>query len=128
MPDLSIDKISDWINSVISSESALTGDLNFIFCSDEYLLKMNKEYLSHDYYTDVITFDYTENNIISGDIFMSIDRIKENSEQFSVSFDLEVKRIIVHGVLHLLGYKDKTNPDKLQMTSLENIYLDNFNK
>lgn len=127
MPSLSVDKITNWLNSIISHESATCGDLNYIFCSDMYLLKLNKEYLNHDYYTDVITFDYTENNIISGDIFISVDRVKDNAKVFSVLFDIEMKRILAHGLLHLLGYNDKSEEEKKQMTKLENKYLDLYN-
>jgi rRNA maturation RNase YbeY len=94
-----------------------------IFCSDEYLLDVNKKYLNHDYYTDIITFDYVEDKIISGDIFISSDRVRENANQFNVSFEMELFRIIIHGILHLLGYKDKTKKDKSLMTEKENFYL-----
>ena len=114
---------SNWIKSVIINEEKLVGDISFIICSDEYLLEVNKKYLAHDYYTDVITFDYVENNLISGDIFISIDRVKENSVEFSSDFMNEFRRILVHGILHLIGYKDKTKSDKLLMTQKEDFYL-----
>ena len=117
------DKTELWIENTIRSENKKAGDISFIFCSDDYLLEVNKEYLNHDYYTDVITFDYVEENIISGDIFISIDRIKENADEFKVSFSDELNRIMIHGVLHLLGYKDKTADEKQLMTTKEDKYL-----
>lgn len=114
---------SGWIKSVIVNEGKSLGDISFIFCSDSYLLKVNQKYLEHDYYTDIITFDYVEGKTISGDIFISVDRVGENSIQFSKSFENELNRILVHGVLHLIGYKDKSKKDKKLMTQKENIYL-----
>lgn len=115
--------ISEWIKEVIGLEGKSCGDISFIFCSDEYLLNVNRQYLNHDYYTDIITFDYVDNQIISGDIFISIDRITENSEIYNSGFKNELYRIVVHGVLHLLGYKDKLKKDKLLMTEKEDNYL-----
>lgn len=124
MPDMDIEEKASWLNSVITSENYSLGEISVIFCSDEYLYNINVEYLNHDYYTDVITFDYTENTIVSGDVFISVDRVRENSEQLGVEFGLELKRIMVHGVLHLLAYTDKLDKDRLNMTRLENKYLD----
>jgi len=118
---------SNWIKQVISIEEKRVGDISFIFCSDEYLLDVNKKYLNHDYFTDIITFDDVEGNVINGDIFISVDRVKENSKEFEISFDNEVHRIIIHGVLHLLGYKDKVKKDKDLMTEKEDLYLKLFN-
>jgi probable rRNA maturation factor len=118
---------SSWIKQVISIEEKRVGDISFIFCSDEYLLDVNIKYLNHDYYTDIITFDNVEGNVINGDIFISIDRVKENSIEFETRFDNEIHRIIIHGVLHLLGYKDKIKKDKHLMTIKEDIYLKLFN-
>lgn len=118
---------SGWIKQVISIEGKRVGDISFIFCSDEYLLDVNRKYLNHDYYTDIITFDNVEGIVINGDIFISVDRVKENSKVFETSFDDEVHRILIHGVLHLLGYKDKTKKDKLLMTEKEDFYLKLFN-
>ncbi|WP_318351074.1 rRNA maturation RNase YbeY [Aquipluma nitroreducens] len=118
---------SGWIKQVISIEGKRVGDISFIFCSDEYLLDVNRKYLNHDYYTDIITFDNVEGIVINGDIFISVDRVKENSKVFETSFDDEVHRILIHGVLHLLGYKDKTKKDKLLMTEKEDLYLKLFN-
>ncbi len=119
-----IHKLKNWIISVIKSENYELENLNVIFTSDNYLLEMNKNYLNHDYFTDVITFDYVENNKLSGDIFISIDRVGENAKNYKVNFLHELNRIIVHGLLHLLGYKDKTKTEKKIMTSKENFYLD----
>lgn len=118
--------LKNWIKSVVVAEGKKLGDVNYIFCTDDYLLEVNKQYLDHDYYTDIITFDYVEDNIISGDIFVSIDRVKDNSDQFGVSFDVELRRILVHGVLHLLGYPDKEPDQKKLMTAKEDFYLATF--
>ncbi len=118
---------TNWIKQVILMEEKRVGDISFIFCSDEYLLDVNKKYLNHDFYTDVITFDDVEGTMINGDIFISVDRVKENSMEFQTNFMNEIHRIIIHGVLHLLGYKDKTKKDKYLMTEKENIYLKLFN-
>lgn len=123
MPTINIDQKAHWLSQVIYKNDRKEGNINFIFCSDTYLLEINKKYLNHDYYTDVITFDYCENAIVSGDIFISIDRISENSKTFNVSFDKELSRVLVHGVLHLLGYNDKKAEEKKTMTFLENKYL-----
>ena len=114
---------SGWIKSVIVNEGKSLGDISFIFCSDSYLLQVNQKYLEHDYYTDIITFDYVEGLNISGDIFISVGRVGENSIQFSKSFENELNRILVHGVLHLIGYKDKSKAEKKMMTQKEDIYL-----
>ena len=111
------------IEALIFNENKKEGELSFVFCSDAYLLKMNIDYLKHDFYTDVITFDYTEGDIISGDVFISIERIKENAEKYNVSFENELQRVMIHGVLHLVGYKDKTEEELKQMRKKENEYL-----
>lgn len=116
-------KLKNWIKSVIKEEGSSSGDLSFIFCSDEYLLEINKQYLNHDYFTDIITFDYVDNGLISGDIFISVERVAENAESFKVSFSNELNRIIIHGVLHLLGYKDKASNEKKLMTEKEDYFL-----
>lgn len=123
-PKIQKRKISKWIKETIISEGKTLGSISFIFCSDAYLLGINKQYLDHDYYTDIITFDYVENKIISGDIFVSCDRVKENASVFRTGFENELSRIIIHGVLHLLGYKDKIISDKLLMTQKEDFYLE----
>ncbi|MCK5820811.1 MAG: rRNA maturation RNase YbeY [Bacteroidales bacterium] len=102
------------------------GDIEVVFCSDNELLIMNKNFLDHDFFTDVITFDYSEGNYISGDIYLSIDRLKENAQQFRISLQDEIRRVVGHGVLHLIGFKDKTVPEKKIMTEEENKFLEFF--
>ena len=121
--DLKKLEIKNWLNQVISEESFELGDINIIICSDEYLLSINKEYLSHDYYTDIVTFNYCDGKKISGDIYISVDRIKENAQIYSTSFQNELDRVMVHGVLHLLKYNDKSEAEKKIMTAKENQYL-----
>jgi rRNA maturation RNase YbeY len=116
-----------WIKQVIDEHCKKVGDVSFIFCSDTYLLDVNKQYLDHDYFTDVITFDYVEGDVVSGDIFISVDRVEENAKSFSTSFSNELNRVIIHGILHLLGYNDKTDTDKLIMTGKEDLYLNLLN-
>jgi len=116
--------INTWIQDTIENENKQLGEINIIFCSDEHLLKMNVEHLNHNFYTDIITFDYCEENIISGDLFISKNRVEENAKSFEVSFSDEINRVIIHGVLHLLGYNDKTDEEKKQMRNKENFYLD----
>jgi rRNA maturation RNase YbeY len=111
--------ISNWISNVIKSEGKKEGEINYIFCDDEYLLEINKEHLQHDYYTDIISFDYTVGNEINGDMFISIERVIENAQDFKVTFEEELKRVLVHGVLHYFGYKDKSEEDVLLMRSKE---------
>ncbi|MES2829094.1 MAG: rRNA maturation RNase YbeY [Bacteroidota bacterium] len=116
--------LKDWIRLVIASEGFELSELNFILCSDEYLLRMNQEYLAHDTYTDVITFDNSEGlKMITGDIFISIDRVAENAAGLGVATASELRRVMVHGTLHLLGYKDKSKADKTLMTQKEDFYL-----
>ncbi|WP_462318816.1 rRNA maturation RNase YbeY [Marinilabilia sp.] len=117
------DKISDWINEVIENEGFKLGDVNYFFCSDEYILKINRQYLNHDYTTDIITFDYSTRRKISGDIVISIPTVTLNAERFQVSFQQEVLRVIIHGILHLIGYKDSTDDEKEQMRQAENLSL-----
>ncbi len=115
--------ILDWYSKVANQEEKVLGDLTIIFCSDDYLLEVNREHLDHDYYTDIITFDYSDFPIVSGDLFISVDRVKENATDFNVSFEHELHRVIIHGFLHLCGYFDKTNEDELLMRSKENQAL-----
>ena len=98
-------------------------NLNFIFCSDAYLLEKNRQFLNHNTYTDIITFDYCKDQLIIGDVFISIERVKENAESFKVHFEKELDRVLIHGVLHLLGYKDKSDQEKIQMREKEEFYL-----
>ncbi|WP_158796340.1 rRNA maturation RNase YbeY [Pedobacter sp. L105] len=117
-------KVRNWINETIIAEGYQLEELNFILCSDEYLLAMNKQYLNHDTYTDVITFDNSEQlKTIMGDIFISIERIQENAQQFKSTVQHELCRVMVHGTLHLLGYKDKGKAAKTLMTQKEDQYL-----
>ena len=113
------EQFSSWISKVIVSENKKEGDINYIFCDDDYILEINKQYLQHDYYTDIISFDYSVGNELHGDIFVSIDRVKENASDFNVDFDEELKRVIIHGILHYCGYKDKTDQDEQIMRHKE---------
>lgn len=122
-PNFKRREATSWIKEVIDLEGYKLGDVSFIFCSDEYLLDVNRKYLDHDYYTDIITFDYVENRKLNGDIFISIDRVKDNAVEFKTTFENEFHRILIHGILHLLGYKDKNIKDKLIMTEKEDLYL-----
>ena len=117
-----------WIQETISAEQKELVSLNFIFCSDTYLHKMNVEYLDHDTLTDVITFPYSDDDTIEGDIYISIDRIKENAQIFNVPFLQELKRVIIHGVLHLCGYGDKSKIEQKKMREKENFYLEKIKK
>jgi len=117
------ESIGKWIADLISNESYRLDTINYIFCSDEDLLKRNIEFLSHDTLTDIISFDYTIGKLISGDIFISVDRVSENAKEFGVSFLEELHRVMAHGVLHYCGYKDKTTEDKLEMRRKEDYYL-----
>jgi probable rRNA maturation factor len=111
--------IAAWLTNVITSENKKEGEINYIFCDDEYLHKINLEYLNHDTLTDIISFDYTMGNEISGDIFVSVERVKDNAKDFNVAFDEELKRVLVHGVLHYCGYKDKGEAEEQLMRSKE---------
>ncbi|MDD4739592.1 MAG: rRNA maturation RNase YbeY, partial [Bacteroidales bacterium] len=108
-------KLKSWIKSIVEQNGMKVGDISYIFCSDDYLLEINQNYLQHDYYTDIITFDYTAGNKIAGDLFISIDRVVDNAKELNVSFEEELHRVIIHGVLHLLGFKDKTDKEAKQM-------------
>lgn len=120
------DEFFVWIENVINSENKSLGEISYIFCDDEYLLEINKQYLNHDYYTDIISFDYTDNEVVSGDIFVSIDRVKENALEYNVSFDNELKRVIIHGVLHFCGFKDKTQEEERVMRLKEEEKINLF--
>ncbi|MDR1340675.1 MAG: rRNA maturation RNase YbeY [Prevotellaceae bacterium] len=111
------------ISSLIGMENRKVGDLCFIFCTDFFLLDMNKKRLNHDYYTDVITFDYTVDNVVSGDVFISTERVDENARKFEVSFNNELSRVMYHGVLHLCGYRDKLEDEERTMREKEDFYL-----
>ncbi|WP_299393706.1 rRNA maturation RNase YbeY [uncultured Gelidibacter sp.] len=115
--------LSDWIAGAIKNEGFNEGEINYIFCDDAYLLELNIQFLEHDTLTDIISFDYTMGKQINGDVYISIERVKENAEEFGVSFDNELSRVMIHGVLHYCGYKDKTEEDEAQMRSKENFYI-----
>jgi probable rRNA maturation factor len=118
-------KIKNWIKAVCLLYNKKPGELNYIFCSDDYLLDINKTYLEHDFYTDIITFDQSESeDIIEGEIYISIDRVKENAENNNIDFFQELMRVIIHGILHLIGFKDKTEEESKKMRLLENQMLE----
>lgn len=119
MPALDERKVSRWIKAVAAYYGFSVGNINYIFCSDERELEVNREFLGHDYYTDVITFDYSTPSTLNGDIFISLETVRSNAEMMGVSFDAELLRIIIHGVLHLTGQGDKTPETKAQMTAKE---------
>jgi probable rRNA maturation factor len=116
-----------WILNFSNQLEKKVGEINYIFCSDDYLLDLNLKYLKHDTLTDIITFDYSEGTIINGDIFISIERVRENSQKFQSDFDFELKRVIAHGILHLIGFKDKKKEDKAIMRQKEEWALSLFN-
>jgi rRNA maturation RNase YbeY len=120
------DKIRIWIEDVIKKEKKTVGDITYIFCDDDYLLERNKEFLDHNTLTDIITFNYCIDNNISSDIMISIDRVKENSTTFENSFNEELKRVMIHGILHLIGYNDKSDKENELMMEKENYYLNMF--
>jgi len=115
--------VKDWILYTINNENKITGEISYIFCSDEYLHKINFEHLQHDTFTDIITFNYCNDNLINSDIFISIERVRENAILFKSSFENELSRVMIHGILHLVGYDDKTEEDKVLMRSKEDFYL-----
>lgn len=119
-------RLKAWIKTVTEKEKHRLGDINYIFCSDDELLEINIQHLNHNTYTDIITFDYTEGDKISGDIFISIDRVEENAKKFKVSFEEELHRVMIHGILHLCGYKDKSKADAELMRKKENGALKLF--
>ena len=115
--------ISSWITDTIKEEEKQLEEISYIFCTDDYLLKINQEHLNHDTYTDIITFDYTEDGIISSEIYISVDRVRENAKNLGVGALDEMHRVIIHGVLHLCGYKDKSDLQSQEMRGKENYYL-----
>ncbi|SEK78867.1 rRNA maturation RNase YbeY [Aquimarina amphilecti] len=126
--EVDIDELSTiaWLSNVISSEDKKKGDINYIFCKDEYLLRINRKFLNHDTYTDIIGFSNGLGNIVAGDIFISIERVIENAGVFEVEIEEEIRRVIAHGVLHFCGYKDKTEEESLLMRQKENEKLGMF--
>ena len=123
MPALDERRVSRWIRSVAADYGFAVGNINYIFCDDERELEVNREFLGHDYYTDVITFDYSTKNTLNGDIFISLDTVRSNAEMVGASFEHELHRIIIHGALHLTGQGDKTPETKAQMTEKEELAL-----
>tara|TARA_B100000378_G_C18003372_1_gene398050 strand:+ start:734 stop:1165 length:432 start_codon:yes stop_codon:yes gene_type:complete len=120
------ERYTNWILKAAASEDRKVGEINFIFCDDEYLHKINVEYLDHDTYTDIISFDTTEGNLIGGDIFISVERVRENANEFSVDFDTELRRVLIHGILHFCGYGDKTERDADLMRRKEEEKMEMF--
>ena len=118
--------IRQWIKETIENEGKTMGEINYMFGDDEYVLHVNQEFLHHDYFTDIITFDYCEQETISGDIVISVTRVKENAHIFHVNMEHELHRVMIHGILHLCGYKDKTKREEKQMREKENFYLQKF--
>ena len=114
---------SRWLKEVAEAEGRSIGEISVVFCSDPYLLDINKKYLGHDYYTDIITFDYCEDNTLNGDLFISVDTVRANADFYGTTFHEELSRVIVHGILHLIGYDDHTDEDVKQMRAKENEYL-----
>lgn len=119
-------ELGSWLESIVIAEGKKVGSLNYIFCDDEHLLNINRDFLDHDYYTDIITFDYVKGQIISGDIFVSLPRISENAVLHKNSFDIELLRVTAHGILHLCGYKDKTDEEIIIMRMREDFYINTF--
>lgn len=123
IPKIKKREVSNWIKAVAATYHKKVGDVAYIFCSDHKILEVNNQYLQHDYYTDIITFDYTQKDTISGDLFISLDTVKSNSEQFNTDYNEELHRIIIHGILHLCGINDKSDAERKHMTECENEAL-----
>lgn len=116
-------QLSEWIANAIDNEDFKEGEINYIFCDDAYLLDLNIEFLEHDTLTDIISFDYCLGKLINGDIYISVERVKENANDFDVTFENELSRVMIHGILHYCGYKDKSEADEAEMRSKENYYI-----
>ena len=114
------ERFASWIETIVTSENKTLGEISYVFCDDNYLHAINLQYLKHDTLTDIISFDYSEGDIISGDIFISVERVKDNANEYMVSFEDELKRVLAHGVLHYCGYKDKSDTDALELRTKEN--------
>ena len=123
MPYIKKRETTAWVRAVAATYGKKVGDVSYIFCNDKRILEVNREFLQHDYYTDIITFDYTEGDIISGDLFISLDTVKTNSEQFATEYDEELHRTIIHGILHLCGIDDKGEGEREKMEAAENSAL-----
>lgn len=122
-PQIKRRNISRWIKQVVEKYDKRVGEISYIFCSDDKILEINKQYLQHDYYTDIITFDYTEGNTVSGDLFISLETVRSNAEQYGYDYPAELHRVIIHGILHLCGFKDKTPEEEAIMRRLEDDAL-----
>ncbi|MEM9324584.1 MAG: rRNA maturation RNase YbeY [Bacteroidota bacterium] len=122
-PPLDTASIAHWLEDIAANEGLEIDEINYVFCSDEHLLSINRQYLHHDYYTDIITFDYSEDVILAGDIYISLDRVRENASTFKDTFERELHRVMVHGLLHLMGYQDKSDEEAKEMRSKENLAL-----
>lgn len=116
-------EVTRWIKATVAFYGKKVGNISYVFCTDERILDVNRQFLQHDYYTDIITFDYSEQNLISGDLFISLDTVKSNAIKFGESFEKELYRVIIHGVLHLCGQNDKTPEEQAEMTRKENLAL-----
>ena len=128
LPTIKKRETSNWIKRVAAKYNKEVGDIGYVFCSDEKILEVNNQYLQHDYYTDIITFDYSEDNVISGDLFISLDTVKSNSVEFNTDYNQELYRVIIHGVLHLCGINDKSPQERAFMTACENNALEMLGK
>ena len=117
------ERVDSWLKAAALKESYGIDSLGYVFCSDDFLLEINQQFLDHDTLTDIVTFDYTEGTILNGEIYISTDRVADNAKDFNVDFDTELRRVIIHGLLHMCGYGDKTEEEKLQMRSKEDEYL-----
>ena len=127
--DFKLDRelLISWLSDMCENEGVILDELSLVFCSDKYLLGINKKYINHDYYTDIITFDYCDGASVSGELYISVDRVKDNAKTHNELFNNELNRVMVHGILHLLGYMDKSKADQTEMTHLENTWLKSFN-
>lgn len=123
LPESVNTEYTKWLEDLILTEGKKLGEINYIFCDDEYLLKVNQDYLQHDYYTDIITFDYVKGKTISGEIFVSLQRISDNASTLSKNYEEELRRVLAHGILHLCGYKDKMEEEEKEMRRKEDVYL-----
>ena len=128
MPKIAKRKVTAWVKEVAKRHGYKVGDISYIFCSDEKILEVNRQYLQHDYYTDIITFDYTEERVISGDLFISLDTVRTNAEQFNVSYESEFYRVVIHVILHLCGINDKGPGEREVMEAHENESLALWNE
>jgi len=126
MPEFNPGFVSGWIASIAASHGKKVGEINYLFCSDPKMLGYNNQYLDHDFYTDIITFDYSEADWISGDIYIGVDTVSSNARQLGLAFEKELLRVIIHGVLHLCGFKDKTPEDETTMHRQEDLALESF--